>query len=311
MSAVDQVARLLALVPWLLERPGASLSEAADALGVDPATVREDLKTLDFTGVPGLGGGHVLEVALYGDRVVLRMADELSSPLRPTAREALQLVLSLSGVAELLGDELPALRSALAKIRDALGVPESTAAHGGADAPWLAEVHRAVRDGRRVRITYRGRRDDRPRPRTVDPWALRVRDGHWYLQGRDADAGALRTFRLDRAREVTVLDQPRAAGPPAGGDADLPEPVYVPGPEDVRVEVVLEPGGRWVADAVSVEHREELDGGRLRAVFRTDAPDHVARLLLAAGPDVRRIDPPGMADRVRGLAAAALERYRS
>jgi hypothetical protein len=127
VSAAGDVARMLTLVPWLLERPGASLTETAEQFGVDERTIRRDLGHLDFCGLPGLGGGDLFEVELVGDRIVVRMADELRRPLRPTPREALRLVLTVDAVAEALGDELPALRSAVAKVRDALGIPEVVA----------------------------------------------------------------------------------------------------------------------------------------------------------------------------------------
>lgn len=160
MSAAERVARMLTLVPWLLERPGASLEETAEAFGVDRATVRADLRELDFCGVPGLGGAELFEVALYGDRVILRMADELRRPLRLTAREGLHLVIALGAVADALGDELPALRSALAKVRAALGIPEEVAAQlDTGRSRWVGAARGAVEHGRRVRLVYRGRRD--------------------------------------------------------------------------------------------------------------------------------------------------------
>jgi predicted DNA-binding transcriptional regulator YafY len=40
----------------------------------------------------------------------------------------------------------------------------------------------------------------------VDPWAVVVRHGRWYLLCRSRDADAVRAYRVDRVRSVQVLD---------------------------------------------------------------------------------------------------------
>lgn len=309
MSAAERVARILTLVPWLRERPGASLAEAAQACGVSERTVRGDLRALNLCDLPGLGGASLFQVELWGDRVLVEAAEGLTRPLRLNPREALHLVLTLSAVAEALGDEIPELTSALGKVRQAVGLPEDTAARvGGLQAPWLAEVREAIESGRRLRLAYRGRSDAAPRDRVVDPWMLQVTRGAWYLQAHDRDARGLRTFRLDRISRVEVLDEARVHEPPTG---PLPEPRYSPGPDDTTVEVVLDPPARWVAEHVAVDEREELPGGRLRLRFHTDAPDYVAGLLVVAGTGAEVLAPVDLADRVRERARCTLRRYHA
>ncbi|MFP4635116.1 MAG: helix-turn-helix transcriptional regulator [Nitriliruptoraceae bacterium] len=306
MSAPDDVARMLTMVPWLLQRPGASLTEIAEAFGVDERTVRGDLDHLDFCGLPGLGGGDLFEVMTVGDRVVLRMAEELARPMRPTASEAMRLVLTVDAVADLLDDELPALRSALDKVRAALGIPQSAADVVGPSGPaTLSRLRDAVRDRRRVQLTYQGRADTAPQQREVDPWALHVVDGSWYLQGHDHGAGARRVFRLDRIGSVTTTDQPVTVEAPA----QLEPPRYVP--EDDHLAVVLEVGarGRWINDALSVDEVEELDDGGARLRLRTDAPGWLARLVVMAAGEARVVEPTQLREQVATIAAAALERY--
>jgi proteasome accessory factor C len=307
MSATDDVARLLTMVPWLLERPGASVAELVEAFGVDERTVRADLNSLDFCGLPGLGGGDLFEVTIVADRVVVRMADELRRPLRLTPREALRLVLTVDAVAETLADELPALESAVAKVRAAAGVPPEVrvmvASEGGS---WIGPVRRALREGRRLRLAYQGRSDDLPRQREVDPWALHVAQGSWYVQGHDHGAGDRRTFRLDRIADLEVLPEPIAVAPPPG---PLPPPRYAPSPDDTAVGLVLAPGARWLADAVEPESVEDLDDGRRRLEFHTDALQWVERLVLMGGGEVEVVAPASLVADVRAAAGSALERY--
>lgn len=307
MSATDDVARMLTLVPWLLERPGASIGEVAAAFGVDERTVRADLNHLDFCGLPGLGGGDLFEVNVVADRIVVRMADELRRPLRLTPREALRLVLTVDAVAEVLGEELPALRSAVDKVRAAAGVPAGVQVEAGSDgARWLAPIRTAVREGRRLRVAYQGRSDDAPQERELDPWALHVAGGLWYVQGHDHRADDRRTFRLDRIAELSVLDAPVTVPAP---DGPLPEPRYAPGPDDEEVELVLGRRARWVAEAVEPEEVVDLPDGRRRVRFSTDARRWVERLLLMAGGDVEVVRPTSLRADVVAEARAALARY--
>ncbi len=308
MSASDDVARMLTLVPWLLERPGASVAEAAEAFDVPERTIRQDLGHLDFCGLPGLGGGDLFEVEIVADRIVLRMADELRRPLRPTPREALRLVLTLDAVVETLGDDLPALRSAVDKIRGALGIPETVAdvlepTSGGTV---VADARRALRDGRRIRFAYQGRGDRVAQQRVVDPWALHVLDGEWYLQGHDHGARALRTFRLDRAAELDVLDEGVDTEPPG----ELPPPRYVPGPDDLEVQLHLEPGATWILDAIDAGEVDQRDGGT-RVRLRTDAPAWIARLVLMAGGAAVVEAPESLRGLVADLARMALVHYEA
>ena len=309
MSAGTDVARMLTMVPWFLERPGASVDEAAEAFGVPPRTIRRDLSHLDFCGLPGLGGGALFDVTLERDRVVVSMADELRRPLRLTPREALRLVLSLQAVDEAFGDELPALRSAIDKVRLAADLPAHAAVAVGEDADpsWLRTLRDAMRAQQQVRLTYQGRHDDHPRDRVVDPWQLDVTPDGWYLHGHDHDADDHRVFRLDRVGSLEVLAAPVVHVRPA---TPLPEPRYEPAEDAIEVVVRLGPSARWLADAV---HHDEVvdDGEDLEVRFQTDAPRWVARLLLMGAPAVEVVAPDEIAALVAAEARAAMDQYPS
>lgn len=309
MSAGHAVARMLTMVPWFLERPGASVAEAAEAFGVPPRTVRQDLAHLDFCGLPGLGGGALFDVTLVEDRVVVSMAPELRRPLRLTPREALRLVLSLQAVDEAFGDELPALRSAIDTVRRAANLPANAAVAVGERAPgsWLAALRGALRAGRRVRLQYQGRADEAPRERLVEPWQLDVTPHGWYVHAHDVAAEGHRVFRLDRIADVEVLEDPATTPRPT---AALPQPRYEPSEDAVTVVVRLGPSARWLADAVDPDAVEEVDDG-IEVRFRTDTPSWVVRLLLMGAPDVRVVSPPSLGQTLAAEARAAADRYPS
>lgn len=303
MSATDAVGRLLVLVPWLMERQGAHVDEAAAAVGADRATVLEDLSLLNFCGLPGRLGGDLFEVELVGDRILLQLAPAFDRPLRPTQDEALRLVLSLDHVAAVLGDELPGLESALDAVRAAAGVPRGVRVAPEPATAHLASLRTAVADQRRVELSYRGRADATPRTRVVDPWELLLHRGTWYLHAHDHAAGELRTFRLDRIEDATASDDPVAVPRPEG---PLPRPAYQPGPEDVTVELDVAPGGHWVLDLLDVADRSLGEDGTTRVTLSTDAPRWVVSLVLAARGEVVVVAPDTVRDAVVRAARAGL-----
>lgn len=307
MSATDSVGRLLVLVPWLLERPGAHVDEAAAAVGTDRATLLEDVGLLNFCGLPGRLGGDLFEVELVGDRILLQLAPVFERPLRPTPDEALRLVLSLDHVAATLGDELPGLDDALEAVRRAAGVPEGVRVAPEPATAHLGPVRRGVSEGRRLRLGYRGRADAAARQREVDPWELVLHRGSWYLQGHDHDADDLRTFRLDRIESAEVTDAPVEVHRPAGA---LPTPAYQSGDDDVRVVLDIAPDGHWVLDLLAADDVTHREDGMTRAVVATDAPQWVVSLVLAARGDVTVVEPEAVRSAVVTTARRGLATYR-
>lgn len=306
MSRGPDVIRMLTLVPWLLERPGASVAETAAAFAVEEDVLLRELDHLEYCGLPGLRGGDLIEVRIVDGSIVVTMADELRRPMRPTPAETMRLLLAASLAQRILGPAAGALDRAVTKLRTALGVPEDAVVVVEAEAGDAVDVLRgAVAEGRRVRFTYRGRSDLAPSPREVDPWRLELVGGAWYLHAHDHGAGAARIFRLDRAGDVVALDAPATVPVPE----DLEAPRYVPGPDDPEVEVVLGAGGAWLLDAVEVDPAGMLEGpGGRSARFRVGAPEWFARLVLMAAGHAEVRGPDGVRALVRERARQGLAR---
>ncbi len=64
----------------------------------------------------------------------------------------------------------------------------------------LQKIESAVSKQRTIVFPYWAISSDEQSTRTLDPYSLFLRDGQWYLVGRDHDRDAIRTFRLSRIR---------------------------------------------------------------------------------------------------------------
>lgn len=298
------VVRMLTLVPWLLARPGSSLAATAAVFATDEATIRAELEHLDFCGLPGLGGGALFDVTIAGDRVSVRMADELRYPMRPTPIEALRLLLIATAAERVAGPEVPALRSAVAKLHRALGVAPGVVSVLDAEPDGaVLTARRAISDGVRVRFDYRGRADATAGQRSVEPWAVELSEGAWYLHGFDTDAGDARVFRLDRANDVRATDERCSATRPE----TLPRPAYEPADGDIEVVLHLAPAAQWLLDAVHADATDEVDGAVI-VRLRTGSPEWLTRLILMASGGAAVLSPVELREQVRSRAQQALDR---
>jgi proteasome accessory factor C len=64
----------------------------------------------------------------------------------------------------------------------------------------LSKLESAISKQRTVRFGYWSPRRARPGERVVNPYALRLDDGNWYVVGHDLDRDTVRTFKVSRIR---------------------------------------------------------------------------------------------------------------
>ena len=312
-GSLAHLPRLLALVPYLLARPGIRLAEVADTFGITEDRLRKDLNLLWVCGLPGHGPGDLIDVEFEGDTVTLIEPAGVTRPLRLTVDEALALVVALRALAETPGLlERDAVDRVLAKVEAAAG-----AAAGAADrvevsvegeTRVLPVVRSALDDGRRLHLRYYVPGRDETTERDVDPMRLLLVEGRSYLEGWCRRVEGVRLFRLDRVAEVEVLDAP-SEPPPGVAQRDLSQGLFRPGPDDLIVTLALRPAAAWVADYHPCESVVESPDGGLVVRLRARDTSWVRRLALRLGAQGRVLSPPLLAEQVREDAAAALAAY--
>jgi proteasome accessory factor C len=318
-ASTDQLPRLLSLVPYLLTRPGAKMSDVAATFGVTEAQLARDLELVYMCGLPGYFPGDLIEVDITASgRITLSNADPIARPLRMSRDEALALIVGLRMLADLPGlHDREAVESALAKLESAAGEAATASVavrvdveNDNAVPEVVAAVDDALRRGRRLHLQYYVPSRDESTERDVDPLRLTVVDGRTYLEGWCRSAEALRLFRLDRITAARVLDLP--AEPPADvTPRDLDLGLFQPSPDDVVVVLELAPAGRWVTEYYPCESMQELPGGGLVVSLSTADTRWIRRLALRLGDDGRVLEPAELAREVRADAEAALESYRA
>jgi predicted DNA-binding transcriptional regulator YafY len=218
-SETSPTARALRALEILQTRPGTTADELGARLGVTERAARRYVEILREAGIPvtslrGPHGGYRLG---RGTRL---------PPVTFTQTEALGLVMAVLDshpeaddlVSTALGKVIRALpedvgRQAATLREHASAAPDRYAARP--DTAVTSELVAAVAARRRVLVTYRGESGSEW-VAEVDPWAVVVRYGRWYLLCHSHRADAVRTYRVDRVLAVEPTDRPFE--PPAGLD---------------------------------------------------------------------------------------------
>ena len=314
-SATTRLSRLLTMVPWLLNRQGVEIEEAAREFGVTPAQVESDLGLLFLCGTPGGYHGDLIEAEWESGHVYLGNADTIDRPLRLVVDEALALIVSLRALAAVPGiGTRDAVVRALAKLEAATGSASAGASRirvlidEGTGEELLALAQQALGARRRVHLRYLVPGRDESTERDVDPMRVISFDAHWYLEGWCHRAEDVRLFRLDRIETLTILDEDGT--PPASAEPrDLDSGVFTPRAQDQLVRLALRPGAVWVSDYYPVESIEPAPDGGAIIDLRTADTAWLRRLMWQLGSQASVMEPTQLADEVRRGARAALAGY--
>ena len=314
-SATTRLSRLLTMVPWLLNRQGVEIEEAAREFNVSPTQIEADLALLFLCGTPGGYHGDLIEAEWESGRVYLANADTIDRPLRLGVDEALALIVGLRALAAVPGiGERDAVVRALAKLEAATGSASARTARiqvlidAEAGGENIAAANQALAAHQRIHLRYLVPGRDESTERDVDPMRLINVDAHWYLEGWCHRAEDVRLFRLDRVEALTILDE-NGTPPPMAQPRDLGSGVFTPRPEDQLVRLALGPEAVWVSDYYPIERIERTPDGGAVIDLRTADTAWLRRLMWQLGSQATVLEPAQLAREVELGARAALEAY--
>ncbi len=308
--------RLLTLLFLLRRRGRATAPELARELGVSVRTLYRDVEALEAAGVPlyterGPHGGVRLVEGWRArlDGLTAQEADVLTLSAVPAAVSGLGLAsVAMTARAKLDASLPPELRARMSRVRERflLDAPGWFARPEPLDA--LPALSRAVWEGRRVELVYRGAR------RRVEPLGLVLKGGTWYLAARHRRE--VRAFRVGRIERVTPRPERVAEAPfdlaawwtesSARFETSLLRwPLTVrlsPRAQRRLAEVVPQDAVR----ARIAEAPVEGDGWK-RVSLRLESEEVAADQLHMAGEGVEVLSPTSLRARLHALALAQAE----
>lgn len=72
---------------------------------------------------------------------------------------------------------------------------------------YLPDIIKTMREGRVLKVLYQSFRMDSPAMYEVEPYCLKIYKQRWYLLGRLAARNVMRTFALDRVKDIEIADE--------------------------------------------------------------------------------------------------------
>jgi predicted DNA-binding transcriptional regulator YafY len=171
------------------------------------------------------------------------------------------------------------------------------AADIGMTVKGLPRVFQAVVERKTIRFRYRPL-SGQERMRTVDPYGLVNRKGAWYVIGRDASDGEIKSFRFDRMTDEARHANPSSAQPefaiPTGFRPEdvLHAPPFVQGEDTVTARVRFDVETAWRVERESPWlHLDWADDGSAEASFEVAASNGFVSWLLSFGSGAEVIEP--------------------
>lgn len=314
LKAPDKLVFLLSFVPYLLERRVVDVAEAAAHFGMTEAEIRDAVRLIATSGLPGSTGTYQpndlfdIDWDSFEDDDVIVIVHHVAIDDAPrlSAREAAAL---MAGLQYLSAAPEGAGSASLASLRAKLAAGASAApsrlavAETEADAS-LALIREAVAEGRQLEFDYLNARGERGR-RRADPLRIISQDADWYLQAYCHTREDVRNFRVDRMSDLLLTDEPIGDH----SDRAVPDTLFQGSDSDLDVVVDVSPATLpLLADYLADASAREVDG-RLRVTLRL-AHVHGLKRLVAGLPGLVTVVAPAEARAaVAEWAAAGLAGY--
>ncbi|WBQ02642.1 helix-turn-helix transcriptional regulator [Kribbella sp. CA-293567] len=311
MDELSPTAKALLALELIQECPGISGERLGLRLGVTDRAARRYVGILREAGIPiesspGRYGGYRVG---RGFRL---------PPLMFSTAEALGLMMAaLEGHHQASDPEDPA-GSALSKIIRVLPKPVAEPAESmrrlitprqAADGTYpdpetTAALVQACAAGRRLRIGYR-RGDRDPVTMDVDPWAVSVRQGLWYLLCWSHTKDAQRVLRVDRVTTTETL--PETFTPIDGLDPVTAIEDHFAQGWRYAIEVIIDAPLADIVLARKLGRLEPIDETHTRLIGSTDEPDWYAYRLAALEHTFSVVEPPELREALQVLGQRILK----
>ncbi|MFM9878193.1 MAG: helix-turn-helix transcriptional regulator, partial [Rhodoglobus sp.] len=270
-KAQDKLAFLLSLVPYLMDRDRVSVAEAAIHFGVPQEQIREAVRLISVSGIPGETAsyqhGDLFDISWDdfedNDEIVLTNLVAIDDSPRFSAREAAALIAGLQYLSALPEhSDRAAVASLQSKLsRGASAVPSQVAVEASETDDTVRLIREAVEKSVQLKFDYLNSRGELEN-RHVDPLRVESVDADWYLRGWCHLREAVRTFRLDRISQALVTDEPITHG---ATDVTLPDTLFEGSPDDLLVTIDVAAGAEaLLADYVPDGATSTVVDGKVR-----------------------------------------------
>ena len=297
-APLEQTARLLDLVPFLLSHQGISLTDLAKHFKVESDVMLDDLNTLWMCGLPGYTPLELIDLAFDSGFVTIRNAAPLAYVRTMSSSEIVALALGLDLLrenSEKLGVEQSNRIEILGKkLRDQLGaqisiIPNSNTAH-------RSVISKAITERVPVEMTYYSANSDRESKRLVTAYDFFRENDIEYFQGYCHSSRGMRTFRVDRIVAVSLSES-----------IEMIPDFQVRKNESIRVDATLRTLDRASAEAFGLVLTDLQAGGSV--TLQAFSPEWLIRSIMAGAGSLVAQSPQEIVLQIRQSIDSTMALY--
>jgi len=274
-TPIEQTARLLDLVPFLLAHQGIPVERLAEHFRVTKEIILDDLNTLWMCGLPGYTPLELIDLEFDSGFVTIRNADPLAEIRALVGSELVALVLGLDLLATGSNDLPNEIRARIEdlseRIRSKIGSGISVADPGQSEVRAL--IQKAIFQRAGVRIQYFSPQKDEVKERTITPFDFFHEGAFEYVRAFCELSNGVRTFRMDRIKEISKNFIPHT---PTQSSSAHKEPLVS------TVRIIR--GDRSTAESLALASDEVVVGGVLS--LSAYSVDWLTRTVLASRGDL-------------------------
>ena len=288
---------------------GATIDDLAEQCGVTTRTIRRDLEALQEAGFPLYDDrseegktrwhfdGHVLKgltagltlselCALYFSRTLVETL--AGTPFKDDVQSAFEKL--ASGLTPHMTKFLDQLPRIIAAKRDPIRMYDAA-------RPIITRLIDATLQNRQANLRYHSEASKRTKSYLIHPYRLAYAQGGLYLIAWVPEYDQMRTFAVERIKEVSLLEEHFEPTQPLPEEA-FPHSLGVHSGEPVHVEIEFQPG---VADYVRArqwhtsQQLADLPTGGVAMTLDVCADRTLQSWILSFGPTARVVAPGELA----------------
>ena len=306
LSGTDRYNFMLALTGYLISNRQQKISDVAKHFQVTEKEISSAVVTISLSGVGLYRPDELffLDYDLLEEGIVdLSFAPALEAVPRLSTRQAAAIASGLSYLIDLVD---PADQKEISELLSILG----RAAAGQQDLPFmvqpvrgdadLGKARQAVAEKRAIKCSYRNSTGE-VSDREIEPLRLESREANWYLRGFCRTNKEDRIFRLDRMRDIVLLDAftDRETG------SDQIQEIYAVRDSDTEVLFEVDPG----AFSLIADYKPdfEIRGNKsVRVSISIGQIDNLGRIVSRYSGKVRVLAPENARQVVKDYVLMAL-----
>lgn len=292
-TPAEKAARMLDLVPFISTHQGIPMKELAAEFGVSESELTSDLNALWMCGDSRF---DLIDLTFDSGFVSIRNAETLNVVRSLSSQEIVSVLIGLDILVNQLPEDRTDLVTVLENLKSKLGngLQQNVFAAPLNSSKSVAIIEQALTTSQKVSIEYYTASEDKVSQRTLIPIRLYQSEGRDFLDAYCENVQAHRTFRVDRIRAVSLLEDHTSR--------QLPRKIEA---SPVAAQIAIAGDERRCLEKLGVKS----NSSELSVSIHTYSPTWLIRTVISSGGSMVLREPETVRSELAEKAKSALALY--